>query len=388
MTKIKVTHIWKDFDTYNGMVEILLFIAEYHNRDLFDLGACVFTYNGSEHGEMFQKAGATLHSLDCGNGIAGHLKFFPRLTKFLRREKPDGLVTHDRRANLFGILAGKFLKVPVIVSMETTLKDSATSPVRRARDKLLHPILLPIIWSSDAFISTSYCIRRQWLRKSSPSKFRVLYPPFNLKKYQSAKTLPERHEMVPRPFPTLGYVGRLSEEKGLHYLISALPQVKKTFPEVKLLIAGSGEMEESFRELAKDRGVDSCTLFLGFQKNPFEVMRQIDLLVLPSRTEGCPIVLLEAMAMGVPVIASNVGGVPELVTNEVGRLIPPKDSGALAQATTDLLSQSAVMRSMSTTAKKRAFTDFHPERFVRSLEELYLEILRHRSLQIPATRED
>ena len=374
MKKIKVTHIWKDFDTYNGMVEILLFIAKYHNRELFDLSACVFNNHDSEHSKRFEELGGKVYSLNCGYGFRGHLKFLPRLKHFLLEQRPDIVVTHDRRANLFGILAAKRAKIPAIISMETTLKDSATSRIKIFRDKVLHPILLLMVWSSDAFVCTSECIRRQWMRKSCPSKFRVFYPPFNLEKYDSAISHQGNIDGAKR-FPTLGYVGRLSEEKGLHYLIAALAKVRSRFPGVKLLVAGSGVMQNSFKSLAKTEKVDDAIDFLGFQNNPFRIMKQIDLLVLPSRTEGCPIVVIEAMAMGAPVIASNVGGVPELMTNDVGILVPPKDSEALAQSIINLLEQPELMRKMGEAAHKRAFTYFQPLEFVRQFEKLYIELL-------------
>ena len=374
MKKIKVTHIWKDFDTYNGMVEILLFIAKYHNRELFNLGACVFNDHGGEHSRRFEELGGKVYNLNCGYGLRGHIKFLPRLKDFLLEQRPDIVVTHDRRANLFGILAANQAKIPVIISMETTLKDSATSRIKILRDRALHPILLLMVWSSDTFVCTSACIRRQWMRKSCLSKFRVFYPPFNLEKYNSVVSHPGNSDRS-KAYPTLGYVGRLSEEKGLHYLIRAMARVCCRFPGVKLLVAGSGVMENSFKSLAKTEKVADAINFLGFQDNPFRIMEQIDLLILPSRTEGCPIVVIEAMAMGVPVIASNVGGVPELVTNDVGTLVPPKDAEALAKSITNLLEQPELMRKMGEAAHKRAFTYFQPLEFVRQFEKLYIELL-------------
>lgn len=374
MKKIKVIHIWKNFDTYNGMVEILLYLAKYYDRDKLDFGACVFNDKGSMYSQRFRELGGELYNMKCENGLSGHVKFLQRMIIFLKNENPDVVITHDRRCNLYGIMAAKQAKVPVIVSMETTLMDSATTRIKRFRDKLLHPLFRSVIWSSDMFLTTSACIQQFWIRKLTPSKFKVIYPPFNLDKYNAVFS-PGGIERKSEGFPSLGYIGRLSEEKGLHYLIRSLPRIRNKFPSLRLLVAGAGEMEDSFKMLAKDEKVDDCINFLGFQHNPFSVLKRIDLLVVPSRTDGCPIAIVEAMASGVPVLASNIGGIPELITEETGRLVPPKDINALAAAITDLLEQPEEMLEMGTHGYERAFTQFEPLKFVRELEKLFGDLL-------------
>ena len=374
MKKISVTHIWKEFDTYNGMVEILLYLSRYYDKKILNFGACVYNDNGSIYAEMFKKKGGELYNLQCKSGIKGHILFFIKLIRFFKKHKPDIVVTHDRRCNLFGISAAKIAKIPIIISMEDTLGDSATTWIKRLRDRAFHPILKTLVWSScDAFVSSSESIRRQWIRKSCPSKFKVIYPPFNLEKYEAVTRNPKNNRSNDG-FPILGYVGRLSEEKGLQYLISALPEVRKKFPNLKLLVAGIGELGEFFKSLAKEKEVDDCVLFLGFQENQFKVYEKIDLFILPSRTEGCPIVVVEAMAMGVPVIASNVGGTSELVSDDVGVLIPAKNVKALSTAIISLISKPQKLGEMGKAGKKRAFTHFHPLNFVRKLEEIYIEL--------------
>lgn len=372
--KIRVVHIWKNFDTYNGMVEILLYLAKYYDKSKFDFGACVFNDKGSVYSRKFQALGGELYNMNCADGPAGHLRFFLRILRLLKTDKPDVVITHDRRCNLYGIPAGRFAKIPVVISMETTLMDSATTKIKRFRDRFLHPLFRFVVWSSDMFLSTSQSILNFWVRESTPLKFRVIYPPFNLEKYQKAFP-PNEIKRNSEEFPTLGYIGRLSEEKGLHYLIHALSIVRKKFPHANLLVAGSGEMEDAFKLLAKEEKLDGCISFLGFQDNPFLVLKNIDLLIVPSRTDGCPIVIVESMASAVPVIASNVGGIPELITDDTGVLVTPRNVIALADAITTLLEQPDRIQVMGEKGRERAFTQFEPFKFVREIERLCANLL-------------
>jgi glycosyltransferase involved in cell wall biosynthesis len=376
--KIKVVHVYKDFDTYNGLIETFLFLAKYHDRGRFELGLCVFNYKGGEYGRNFRDLGGKLYNLNCGNGVKGYLNTFVCLNRFLKQQKPDIVVTHDRRGNFIGIPSAKIAGIPLIVSTETTLKDSATTIIRRVRDRIVHPILWCLVLWSDAFVGNSKIVRTQWMFKRQASKFRVIYPPFNLEKYQKIIPAGTQPKGGSDHFPTLGYIGRLSEEKGLHYLINALSIVNGEFPGVRLLVAGTGEMECAYKALVKEKHLDDRVSFLGFQQNTFETLRKIDLLIVPSRTEGFGVAALEGMAMGVPVIASRVGGLNEIISEDAGVLVPPKDVEALAEAIINLLSHREKMHRMGRAGYNRAFTVFNPQRYVQQFEHLYAELLKIR----------
>lgn len=374
--KINVIHIYKDFDTFNGLIETFYFIAKYHNPDIFNFGVCVFNYGGGEYGQKFQDLGGKLYNLNCGHGAKGFINTMIRLKRFLKEVKPDIVVTRDRRGNFLGIPAAKRAKVPVIISTETTQMHSATTVIRRMRDRVFHPVLLFLVSLTDAFVAISNNVKENWKFVSRFTKIKVIYPPFNLEKYHQAVSAGNRALYMSRDFPTIGYIGRLSEEKGPHYLIRALPQIRQKFPLVKLLIAGAGAMENALRALAKSEKVEDRVFFLGFQDNTFKVLQQMDLLVVPSRSDGCPVAILEAMAMRLPVIATRVGGIPELITDEVGLLVPPRNYENLADSIISLVSKPELMRSMGEAGNKLAFTKFSPLSYIKQYEELYFELLR------------
>jgi glycosyltransferase involved in cell wall biosynthesis len=113
-------------------------------------------------------------------------------------------------------------------------------------------------------------------------------------------------------------------------------------------------------------------VFLGFQENVFKSLRKMDLFVLPSRTEGFGIALVEAMATGIPVIATSVGGIPEIVDDNInGILVPPGQPSDLAEAIITLLSNSDLAKKMADNGRQKALTNFHPKRFIAQHETLY-----------------
>jgi glycosyltransferase involved in cell wall biosynthesis len=137
----------------------------------------------------------------------------------------------------------------------------------------------------------------------------------------------------PREHPTIGVLARLEEQKGLDVMLRALVQL----PGVVLQVAGEGSQEQSLRGLAADLGVAARTVFRG-QLAPGDLLADVDLLAVPSRHEALPLVVLEAMRAGVPLVASAVGGIPDVIEDgATGLLVPPEQPDALARACRRLL---------------------------------------------------
>jgi glycosyltransferase involved in cell wall biosynthesis len=138
----------------------------------------------------------------------------------------------------------------------------------------------------------------------------------------------------------VGFAGRLADEKGVEFLLQAVPQVLECCPDVRFLIAGDGERKDGLLRLAKSLGIEAQVEFMGrYDADQLETfMSRIDITVLPSLTESQGLVLIEAMAYGKPIVATEVGGIPEVVQNGIsGRLVPPRDPGALANAILSLV---------------------------------------------------
>jgi glycosyltransferase involved in cell wall biosynthesis len=375
--KIKLLHVYKDFNVYNGLIEILMILAQNFDHDKYELGVCVFRYDGNSFGDKFEKLRGKIFNLGISKTLYNEPREIAALYRFFKKYQPDIVQTHVLKSNLYGTIAAKLARVPVIIGTEMTLKDTAPSSLRRLRDKLLHPVVGSMIGRCDTFMVTSEFIKKEWYHQKYDRKYKVIYPPFNLEKYDAAmkSSLPdEKHKG-----PTIGFVGRLSEEKGIHWLLKAMVKIKQEIPDVHLLIVGTGPIEKELKDLCSSLLLNSHVVFAGYKPNAFELLRQLDVFIIPSRSEGCPIVVLEAMAMGLPVVASHVGGNPELVRDgETGYLVPYNRIDELASAVVAILKNKDKADEMGNAGKKLAFSKFHPSQFVRQLQEMYLQLYREK----------
>jgi glycosyltransferase involved in cell wall biosynthesis len=177
----------------------------------------------------------------------------------------------------------------------------------------------------------------------------------------------------------VGAVGRLEKHKGFHHLLDAFERVAGTNPEAYLVVVGDGTCETELRDQATGMGdAASRILFTGYRPDADRFMLAFDLLVLPSTThyETFGQVLMEAMAFGVPVIGSEVGGIPEIIEHEVnGLLVPPADPEALAAAVARVQEDDALRQRLARQGEERVATEFTEQRMLDQVETFLLELL-------------
>ena len=172
---------------------------------------------------------------------------------------------------------------------------------------------------------------------------------------------------------TILYVGSLIERKGVKYLLSAMPELFRSFPHYRLVLVGEGPQYPMLRRLVNSLGIAEKVTFLGFQPQD-QVrtwMQQARLLILPSLEEAQGVVLLEALACGTPVIASQVDGIPEVITPDVGILVPPANSIALFEAIRSILRSPRRWVDMSHRARERAVKYYDWDRIASQFAGLY-----------------
>jgi glycosyltransferase involved in cell wall biosynthesis len=174
-----------------------------------------------------------------------------------------------------------------------------------------------------------------------------------------------------RPF-TISFLGRLTEEKGVPELLSLVDRWPASVP-ARFLIAGDGPLRRAVSEAAR-AGSPIC--FLGHQQDPRVVYRQTDVVVMPSHSEGHPITALETMASGLPLVATQVGGLAEIiVAGETGLLVPPGNPAALLEALLGLASNRQRREAMGAAGRCRAEVEFGLTRMLDRLEALYRRVL-------------
>ena len=170
-------------------------------------------------------------------------------------------------------------------------------------------------------------------------------------------------------------VARLHPGKGHRVLLEAMRQLLHFHPTLKLICLGEGEEEPQLRAFCKSLGLADGVRFAGYQHNVPEWLSAADINVLPSFYEGLPLTILEAMAAGLPTVASNVGGIPEAIEDGVsGLLVPPGDPHRLAQALAFLLRDPAIRVRIGQAAHARMLRNFSFEQQVRSTERMYLDL--------------
>jgi glycosyltransferase involved in cell wall biosynthesis len=184
-----------------------------------------------------------------------------------------------------------------------------------------------------------------------------------------------RVEAEPRPVegPIVGSVGRLAPEKGFDLLLRALQQV----PGLTAVLAGKGPEGEPLERLAAELGVADRVLMPGFVPDARTWMAMYDVFAIPSRSEGMPLTLIEAMLASRPVVATAIGGMPDVVVDgETGLVVPPEDPDALAEALRVLFADDAPRSTMGRRARARAKEEFSFEKMVQSYEALYENLVQ------------
>ena len=188
----------------------------------------------------------------------------------------------------------------------------------------------------------------------------------------------QRHGIAPSD-KVVGVFGRLNPEKGQRVLLKALETTVRSVQGVKVLIVGDGQDRVALEEFCRRRGLSNHVLFLGYRKDIPDYYGAIDLLVQPSFSEGSPNTVLEAMSFGVAVLATAVGGVPEIIQNGNGVMVPPNDPDALASKMIELLADPMFRREIGEKGRSSLYPRFSADTRVREIVGLYDELLTERS---------
>jgi glycosyltransferase involved in cell wall biosynthesis len=300
---------------------------------------------------------------------------YSRLSQILRNLKPDIVHTHLLHADLYGIPAARWLGVPVIVSSRHN--DNAFR--RRTPIKQVNQFLWRM---TDAGISISDSIARFSVEVESAAKnkiHRIYYGLEDAKPLDrnAARTAIIQEFGLPEDAILIGIVCRLTEQKGITYGLQAFAKVKDDFPGAHLLIAGDGPLRSTLEsEAFALAGRENRVHFLGWREDIPTLMAGLDIFLAPSLWEGFGLVFLEAMAQTVPIIASNVSAIPEVVVDgETGLLVTPRDVDSLAEALRKLLSDKPLRQYMGLQGQDRLETHFSAARMVDETAALYYTLL-------------
>jgi len=281
--------------------------------------------------------------------------------------------THGYKSDVIGFFLKRFRHTPWLAFAHGYTEDNLKMDLYNTLDTFL-------LRRADMVVSVSCAMRDMLIAKGVESSRVVvvhnavdeadLVPSCNTKKMADSLG-------ISRPRPTIGVVGRLGREKGHIHFLKALKRAREKIPDVLAIIVGHGPQEEAIRKYASQNGMADSIILTGYAGNVANYYQLFDLLVIPSLSEGLPNVLLEAMALSIPVIASDVGGIPEAIRNgENGILVPPRDYRLMSDMIVDILGNRRKSTSMKTAAHHTATARFSPVVRADRILETYGKILR------------
>jgi len=300
---------------------------------------------------------------------------------FFMKKNPYHIVhTHNSKAGFVGRLSAKLAGVPVIVHTVHGFSFHDKEPTWRRR-LFRNAERLASHWC-DCMIFISQPLVDWALREriADHKKMVKIYSGIELDRFTPAteeetKRLRAKWGLGEQD-AVVGIVSKLWEGKGHVHLIEAFREIRQKKREAKLLIVGEGYLLKSLRDLVNHHNLNDAVVFTGFQAEVAQVIATFDVAVLPSLFEGMGRVLVEAMAMGKPVVASRVGGIPDLVEHGVnGYLIRPGDVKGLEHAVFKILDDPSLARRMGREGRKRISDRFSAATMVESIERVYRELL-------------
>jgi glycosyltransferase involved in cell wall biosynthesis/protein-tyrosine-phosphatase len=308
------------------------------------------------------------------------------LTRFLRDHAVDLVHTHRAADSVPGSLAARLAGVPHVVRTVHGL----TEPMRgwaRARFALSEAVDKATLWMcADRIVAVSRATSAVLARTGyKPRALTTIHNGIDLQRVRAAcPTGTVRRGLgVDDRALFVGTAGRLVPVKGHEYLIRAAAYIAEVRPDVRVLLAGSGPRDGELRALARTLGVEERCVFVDPARDDrfhiYDLLAALDVFALPSLSEGIPMALLEAMALGKPAVASAVGGIPEIVTNGVdGLLVEPRSPRAIADACLELVRRPAWAAGIGDAARATIAGRFSRERQGQALVRLYQEVVRTR----------
>jgi len=296
-----------------------------------------------------------------------------RLATFLRRGKFDVVHTHDLWSNLLGVPAAWLAGVPAIISSR---RDLAHFDWYQSRRRVW---LRRIQNLSNVVLANAHPIRDALIAEDrfAPSKVRVVHNGIDVDEFLKVPSNRDKVLSGAGHGKLIVLVGNMhSNVKGHALLISAAPAIVREFPDAQFVLAGDGEQRQQFQHQVNALGLKHSFLFLGRRHDVAKILACCDIAVLPSKAEGLPNAVLEYMATGLPVVASNVGGNPEIIRDGVtGLLVHPQDAGALAEAILRLLRDPALACRIGESGQAYVRQNFSFERLIEETDLLYSDLL-------------
>jgi len=351
-------------------------------RDRFDI--LVASSPGGQFEDKIRKLGIKFYPIQLIKRAS--FKAILQIRDLILSQNIDLLHSQGARADFFSRIAGRLAGLPCILcTVQMPIEGFDIGPLRKVIYLFMDRVSERYV---EQFIVVSNSLKRLMVKERGipDQKVSRIYNGIELDEYmpngkeiRSQKSEVRRKFEVAKDAPVIGAIGRMVWQKGFEYLIEAVPSIIQGFRKAKVLIVGEGPQKKELEALGERLKVKEKLIFTGFRSDIRDILSAVDLLVIPSLLEGFPMVTLEAMAMAKPIVATNIDGITEQITNgENGILVPPRDPAALATAVIKLLGDKKSAQQMGIAARGKVEQEFSVERMVSETEKVYMALLQTR----------
>ena len=365
---MKILHVETGRHLYGGAIQVL-----YLCTALRDLGvhSVLATPPGSALGEEARERGIRVRSIPIRGDV--DVRFIPRLRRVIAEEQPDLVHCHSRRgADTFGGIAAVWAGIPAVLSRRVDNPERAWQALPKYR--LFRKIVAISERIREELITTGVdsrkvvCVRsavelEPWSGRADPQRFREV-----------------TGVELGSGWLVIGVVAQLIKRKGHRDLLAALPAILSGLPErcrIRVVFFGQGPLEASLRAEVSRREMDDLVRFAGFVGDLSLVVPGLSLVVHPAIREGLGVILMQAAAAGVPIVATRAGGIPEVVRDGInGLLVSHSDPEALSDAVLRVLGNPELAARLSAGGRELAATEFTVAACVRGNLEVYRSLLR------------
>nr|BCX01989.1 MAG: glycosyl transferase family 1 [Bacteroidota bacterium] len=365
MEKVKVLHILPSFGP-GGAERLVVDLMEAMDRERFEVAAVsLFPEGGSILEEEIREKGLKVFFLN--KRLGPDPGVMVPLYRLIRDFRPQVVHTH-RYVLRYALAPVMRNRVPVRVHTVHNVAQNEVDTV----GKWVHRLAFGLFGVVPVSISQGVAATVKALygqRLNTP----VIYNGIPTERFLSLNKPIKRQDEK----RVLLHIGRFAPQKNHLLLLEGFARAQARYPDLELWLVGDGPLRPEVERWVRERGLLDRVCLLGLRNDVPELLAQADMLLLPSDWEGVPLVVLEAMAAGKPVVATRVGGVPELVEDgRTGLLVPPQDPEALAAAILRLAQDAELRREMGEAGRRRALERFDIQKTARAYGELYLKLLR------------
>ncbi len=363
-----------------GAERLMVPILKYLPRQHFNPRVCVFQIrDGNPIAEQIAALGIPVDFLNIP--FMRDVTALPRAAMYLKQAKADLVHGQLELGDIIGSLAAKLLRLPSVSTLHTMPAQNMSF-----KSKLHQEVEFFVLRHfCDTVISVSNEARQFYLDIStfSPSKLITIYNGIELASFHDVDRKAVGHEVrnefgIPSDAKLILTVAVLRELKGIQFMIRALPGILSVFPNTYYLIVGDGSYKDELeREVDRIGTSGDRVIFAGHRDNVLHYMTASDLFVLPTLTEALPTVLAEAMSVRLPIIATTVGGIPEMIVDgHNGILVPAADIAALQNMVVNLLSNPKKRESLGDAGRDITEQKFNVQVQAKLLSELYLSLIK------------